>query len=105
MARVGSLSTVSNGHIGNIGETPGGNSSMLIYLSSQETNFISNHCFNLQYDYISIQIETDENKLVIVEDVPEKTTHEQNQQNHRFYCLPCKQNFSESDDYTKHMSR
>ena len=52
-----------------------------------------------------MQIETDENKLVIVEDVPEKTTQEQTPQNHRFYCLPCKQNFSESDDYTKHMSR
>merc|ERR1719361_955103 len=68
LARVGSLSTVSNG---NIGVTPG---------------------------------ETDENKLVIVEDVPEKTAQEQTPQIHRFYCLPCKRNFLESEDYTKHMS-
>ena len=70
------------------------------YLTKQ----ILNHCLNLQYNYVYIQIETDENKLVIVEDVPENTTQEQNHQNHRFYCLPCKQNFSESDDYTKHIS-
>ena len=72
---------------------------------SLSDNNILNNCLNLQYNHVYIRIETDENKLVIVEDVPEKTTQEQTPQNHRFYCLPCKQNFSESDDYTKHMSR
>ena len=75
---------------------------MNIFLSQ---NYILNNCLNLQYNHVYIRIETDEIKLVIVEDVPEKTAQEQTPQNHRFYCLPCKQNFSESDDYTKHMSR
>ena len=75
------------------------------YFFISKKNYISNHCLNLQYNHVYIQIETDENKLVIVEDVPEKTAQEQTPQSHRFYCLPCKQNFSESDDYTKHMSR
>ena len=78
---------------------------MHVNISLSDNNNFNNNCLNLQYNHVYIRIETDENKLVIVEDVPEKTTQEQTPQNHRFYCLPCKQNFSESDDYTKHMTR